>query len=41
MKDDKINSFITMLLAKNPESRLGGSFSNLKKHPIFAKFSWV
>lgn len=35
MKDEKINSFITILLAKNPESRLGGSFANLKKHIAF------
>ena len=37
MKDSSINSFITLLLNKNPESRLSGSFNNLKKHQIFDK----
>ena len=41
MKDVSINSFITLLLSKNPESRLSGSFSNLKKLPIFSKIEWV
>jgi len=41
MKDEKVNSFICLLLNKSPESRLGGSFSNLKKHPAFEKISWV
>jgi cGMP-dependent protein kinase len=35
MKDNRINAFISILLNKNPESRLGGSFNNLKKHPVF------
>lgn len=41
MKDEKINALITLLLNKNPESRLGGSFANLKKHTAFEKISWV
>lgn len=41
MKDEKINSFITLLLNKNPEIRTGGSFTNLKKHPAFDRMSWV
>jgi hypothetical protein len=35
MKDEKINSFISLLLNKNPETRLGGSYANLKKHGAF------
>jgi len=35
MKDPKLNSLITILLNKNPESRLGGSFGALKKHVAF------
>jgi hypothetical protein len=41
MKEDKINSLISLLLNKNPESRLGGSFVNLKKHKAFEKIPWV
>jgi hypothetical protein len=41
MKDQNINSFISTLLNKNPESRLNGSFTQLKKHPIFDKIEWV
>ena len=41
MKDPNINAFISMLLNKNPESRLNGSFANLKKHAIFDKIEWV
>jgi hypothetical protein len=35
MKDPLINSFISLLLNKNPETRLGGSFTNLKQNPVF------
>lgn len=35
MKDPAINSFISLLLNKNPETRLSGSFNALKNHPIF------
>jgi hypothetical protein len=41
MKDPHVNALITLLLNKNPESRLGGSFLNLKKHAAFEKISWV
>jgi len=41
MKDLKINALITILLNKNPESRLGGSFSALKKNPAFESVNWV
>ena len=35
-------SLISQLLDKsNPNSRLGGSFSNLKSHPFFSGFDWV
>ncbi len=37
MKDANINAFISLMLNKNPESRLGGSFTTLKKHAIFDK----
>lgn len=40
MKDSIVNSFICLLLNKNAETRLGGSFSNLKKNPIFAQVEW-
>jgi len=40
MKDAAINAFITLLLSKNPETRLGGSFSNLKKNHVFEKIEW-
>jgi cGMP-dependent protein kinase len=35
MKDSSFNALISQLLGKNPESRLGGSFVNLKKHAAF------
>lgn len=41
MKNEKVNNFITLLLNKNPETRMGGSFTNLKKHAAFEKISWV
>lgn len=41
MKDEKVNSLIILLLNKNPENRMGGSFANLKKHSAFEKISWV
>jgi len=41
MRDAKLNSLITLLMNKNPESRLCGSFSALKKHAAFEKISWV
>jgi cGMP-dependent protein kinase len=41
MKDQTINSFISLLLNKNPETRLGGSFANLKKNPVFSGIEWV
>lgn len=37
MKDTHINSFISLLLNKNPETRLGGSYANLKKNSVFSK----
>lgn len=40
MKDSSMNSFISLLLNKNPETRLGGSFINLKKNIIFAQIEW-
>lgn len=40
MKDEKVNSFISLLLSKNAQSRTGGSFANLKKHAAFEKISW-
>jgi len=41
MKDNNLNSLISLLLNKNPDSRLSGSFSTLKKHPAFDKIQWV
>ncbi len=41
MKDTSFNSLIAQLLGKNPESRLGGSFINLKKHAAFDRIEWV
>lgn len=41
MKDQNMNSFISLLLNKNPETRLGGSFTNLKKNAIFSNIEWV
>jgi cGMP-dependent protein kinase 1 len=40
MKDTNSNGFISQLLSKNADSRLGGSFSDLKKHPFFNNFDW-
>jgi hypothetical protein len=40
MKDPNSNSFISQLLSKNADSRLGGSFSDLKKHSFFNNFDW-
>ncbi len=40
MKDPISNSFISQLLNKNPDSRLGGSYSDLKKHLFFQGFDW-
>ena len=41
MKDPKINHLITILLNKNPESRLGGSYIALKKNAAFEGINWV
>ena len=41
MKDPSTNQFISQLLSKNPDSRLGGSFSNLKSHAFLKKIEWV
>ena len=40
MKDLVSNSFISQLLSKNPDSRLGGSYTDLKKHAFFNGFDW-
>jgi hypothetical protein len=32
MTKQSVNSFITQLLNKNADARLGGSYTNLKKH---------
>jgi cGMP-dependent protein kinase len=40
MRDPVSNSFISQLLSKNPDSRLGGSYSDLKKHLFFQGFDW-
>jgi len=32
MKHPEIKAFISMILSKNPEARLGGSYNNLKNH---------
>ena len=40
MKDTVSNNLISQLLSKNPDSRLGGSYSDLKKHPYFMGFDW-
>jgi len=37
MKNSNVNALISLLLNKNPESRLGGSYTNLKKHAAFEK----
>lgn len=41
MKDQTANSFITQLLNKNPELRLGGSYNALKRHPFLSSIDWV
>ena len=41
MNDTNINSFITILLNKNPDYRLKGSYTCLKKHPMFESIDWV
>ena len=41
MKDPVANSFITQLLNKLPELRLGGSYTSLKKHAFLAPIEWV
>lgn len=40
MRDPVSNSFISQLLSKNADSRLGGSYSDLKKHMFFQGFDW-
>ena len=40
MRDPVSNSFVSQLLSKNPDSRLGGSYSDLKKHVFFQGFDW-
>jgi cGMP-dependent protein kinase len=40
MKDPVSNTFISQLLSKNPDSRLGGSYTDLKKHAFFNGFDW-
>ena len=40
MRDPISNSFISQLLSKNADSRLGGSYSDLKKHVFFQGFDW-
>ncbi len=35
------NAFVTVLLNKNSDARLCGSYSNLKKHEFFQKIEWV
>jgi cGMP-dependent protein kinase len=40
MKDPVSNTFICQLLSKNPDSRLGGSYTDLKKHAFFNGFDW-
>lgn len=40
MKDGSMNSFISLLLNKNPETRFGGSFTNIKKNAILAQVEW-
>jgi cGMP-dependent protein kinase 1 len=37
---NKIKEFINQLLSKNPASRLGGNFDNLKSHPWFMGLKW-
>lgn len=41
MKDPYAISFITQLMNKQPEMRLGGSYSSLKKHSFLAPIEWV
>lgn len=41
MNDKNTNAFITQLLNKNSEARLGGSYSVLKNHPFFQGIDWV
>lgn len=41
MKDSIANSFITQLLSKLPELRLGGSYTSLKRHPFLSSIEWV
>lgn len=40
MRDSVSNAFISQLLSKNADSRLGGSYSDLKKHAFFQGFDW-
>lgn len=37
---NKVKEFINQLLSKNPASRLGGSFENLKAHSWFVGLNW-
>jgi len=41
MKNSQVNGFISLLLNKNPEIRLGGSYNNLKSHQFFSSVKWV
>ena len=41
MTDKNMNSFITQVLNKNAEGRLGGSYAALKNHPFFTGIEWV
>ena len=42
MSCPQMNSFIEILLNRNPDARLtGGSFATLKNHPFFSKIEWV
>lgn len=37
---DKVKDLIAQLLSKNPATRIGGSFDNLKIHPWFIGINW-
>jgi len=41
LKDNNARLFITQLLNKIPETRLGGSYPSLKSHVWFSNFEWV
>ena len=40
MKDEIANTFITQLLNRNPEARIGESYSEIKNNLFFNSIEW-